>query len=230
VDFLTQVSQAQQHLWHTPEFQLWLARQNFSPVIDLPEQVPVFDFTQGYNAQDNAKHVYGIGRYDEDRRGMYTQELFSGSRTVHMGVDIGAPEGTPVKSFADGEVFLLRDNQGAGDYGPTLILKYDLGGAIFYVLYGHLSRSSLVGKHPGQKIRQGEAMAWLGSRSENGGWNPHLHVQISLIAPLVADLPGAVSSEDRENAKWVFPDPQLICLLRHECRDLAAELTRILHR
>ena len=45
---------------------------------------------------------------------------------------------------------------------------------------------------------------------ENGGWNPHLHFQLSRVAPKNYDLPGVVSLADRELATRVFPDPRYI--------------------
>ena len=47
----------------------------------------------------------------------------------------------------------------------------------------------------------------LGNNQENGGWEPHLHFQLSLIEPLTHDLPGVVSSEDRKQALLDYPDP-----------------------
>ena len=50
----------------------------------------------------------------------------------------------------------------------------------------------------------------VGSKTENGGWNPHLHFQLSRVAPKNYDLPGVVSLVDRELATKVFPDPRYI--------------------
>ena len=55
-----------------------------------------------------------------------------------------------------------------------------------------------------------EVIAWIGDRHENGGWNPHLHFQLSLVRPEVADLPGAVSDADRAHALTLYPDPRLV--------------------
>lgn len=55
--------------------------------------------------------IYDIGRYDENRVGMYNSDMFqntshdidgySGSRTVHLGIDLGAPIHTPGKVCCD---------------------------------------------------------------------------------------------------------------------------------
>ena len=35
---------------------------------------------------------------------MYSAELFSDGRFLHVGIDIGAPVGTPCMAFDDGEI------------------------------------------------------------------------------------------------------------------------------
>ena len=50
----------------------------------------------------------------------------------------------------------------------------------------------------------------MGTREVNGGWNPHLHFQLSLLEPETHDLPGAVSVADRSWALRAFPDPRLV--------------------
>jgi hypothetical protein len=50
----------------------------------------------------------------------------------------------------------------------------------------------------------------VGDRHENGGWNPHLHFQLSRVAPDVPDMPGAVCAADRDDALRRYPDPRLV--------------------
>jgi peptidoglycan LD-endopeptidase LytH len=187
------------------------AKFEFHPVIALPKEYEIFDFSKGYDP--NRKHMaYGIGRYDEKRAGMYTTELFSpndaNARNIHVGIDIAAPVGEPIHAFYEGEIFLFGVNAADGDYGGTLITRHRLGGKELYALFGHLAHKSLSGKQVGQKIERGEVIAWVGDKSENGGWNPHLHFQLSWKKPVVCDMPGAVSDADREEALKIYPDPR----------------------
>ncbi|HEY8279101.1 MAG TPA: peptidoglycan DD-metalloendopeptidase family protein [Bdellovibrionota bacterium] len=185
----------------------------FHPVIALPSDCEVFDFTKGYDPDRPLSSPYGIGRYDEDRRGMYTSALFedpSGHRTIHMGIDLAAPVNTAIRSFYAGEVFLFGYNGAPGDYGYTLITRHEFGGEPLFALYGHLSEGSVAAKQKGQKIASGETIAWVGDRHENGGWNPHLHFQLSLVEPERCDLPGAVSQSQRNEALQIYPDPRLV--------------------
>ena len=127
-----------------------------------------------------------------------------------MGIDIGAPAGANVKSFYEGEIFLFKNNNLELDYGYTIITKHKFNNKIIYALYGHLSKSSISNKKIGQKIHLGEEIATVGDFTENGGWPPHVHFQLSLIKPKSCDLPGVVSEEDHDIALKVFPDPRLV--------------------
>lgn len=182
----------------------------FASVIDLPSKYEVYDFTQGYDPHRSMLYEFGIGKYNEVRQGMYTTELFAGNRNIHMGIDIAAPVGTAVKSFYHGEIFMFAYNAAAGDYGHTVIVRYELNGTPLWALYGHLSAESTKNKTIGQKINAGETIAWVGDRHENGGWNPHLHFQLSYQRPEVCDMPGAVSAEQRASALLIYPDPRLV--------------------
>lgn len=154
-----------------------------------------------------------IGGYDEDR-GIYDSEVFAGDggerRTVHLGIDIFAPEDTPVHAPIHGRVHSFQDNDNLKDYGPTLILEHmpapDL---VFWTLYGHLNRDSLEDLYVGKAFAQGDVIAALGSREVNGGWAPHLHFQIILdIGDHIGDFPGVFTKTTREAAKLICPDPR----------------------
>ncbi len=181
---------------------------NFHPVVHLPDEYEVRDFTTGDYIP--SKYDYDIGRYDELRPGMYSTELFSGTRFLHIGIDIGGPVGTPCMAFEEGEISHFGYNPADGDYGFVIITKHDIGGTTVWALYGHLNSESVSGKEVGQKISKGEVICWMGDKDENGGWDPHLHFQLSLIEPETHDMPGVVSPEDREQALRDYPDPRLV--------------------
>ncbi len=182
----------------------------FHSVIDLPKDYEIFDFTQGYDENRNLKFPYGIGKYNEKRKNMYTGPLYVDQRDIHVGIDIGAPIGTPVHAFYDGEIFMVGYNSQPLDYGYTLITKHVLEETDLYVLHGHLNKKSIANKKPGQKFKAGEAIAWLGDRSENGGWNPHLHFQLSYEKPETCDMPGVVHEKNLKESLEKYPDPRLI--------------------
>ncbi len=185
----------------------------FHPVIKLPTEYDIFDFSKSYDPK-RLRGLYGIGKYNEDRRGMYTTELFSpetaDARTIHMGIDIGAPEATEVFAFDEGLIFMTGVNPAAGDYGGTIITEHLFNGQPLWALHGHLSHASVGLRAVGAKIKRGELIGWLGSEKENGGWNPHLHFQLSRLRPSRCDMPGVVSAKDRDQALRDYPDPRLV--------------------
>ena len=179
---------------------------DFHPVVHLPDEYEVRDFTSGDYSP--SKYEFDIGRYDELRPGMYSTELFAGERFLHVGIDIGGPVGTPCMAFMDGEISHFGYNPAAGDYGNVVITRHEIGGVLVWALYGHLDAASIEGKWVGQKVNAGEVIAWFGAFDENGGWDPHLHFQLSLVEPETHDLPGVVAPEDRMNALAIYPDPR----------------------
>jgi len=194
----------------------------FHAVVNLPEQYWVFDFTRGVDTSWQCPFDYQIGRYDEVRPGMYEQQLFSGNRDLHVGIDIGGPQQTEVFAFTDGIIHSFGINSEEGSYGPTIITQHQVSLAshvgsqqmnpvtTIWVLHGHLASESLEGLELGQEVRGGQLLARIGNKSENGGWEPHLHIQISLIEPTTFDLEGVVARENRQQALQQFPDPRLI--------------------
>jgi 4-aminobutyrate aminotransferase-like enzyme/Ser/Thr protein kinase RdoA (MazF antagonist) len=166
----------------------------------------------------------GIGRYDEARI-IDTAESFrpagrpfAESRTVHLGIDVFAAAGSPVYAPYDGVVKFARDNAGRQDYGPTIILEHAAEGAgedggviVFHTLYGHLSRNSLAGLVPGQAVKKGERIAWIGPFPENGDWPPHLHFQIMLdLLGENGNYPGVCKASERGVWLSLCPDANLI--------------------
>jgi len=181
----------------------------FHPIVDLSAGYEVLDLSKGGANGRLTDSLCTVGRYDEDRA-IYTAALFSGGRSVHMGIDIGAPAGTPVFAFERGAVACQGINAADGDYGPTIITQHLIQGRDLWVLHGHLSAESLALRRPGDRIEPGEVLGWLGRPEVNGGWPPHVHIQLSVERPLTHDMPGAVSPAQRAQALVSYPDPRTI--------------------
>ena len=185
---------------------------HYHPVIKLPDTVELYDFSKGYDADRTLQSPFGIGKYNEHRPGMYTGDLFeTEARTIHMGIDIGAPVGTPIYAFDNGRILHQGFNPEPYDYGHVIITEHtDETGKLFWVLLGHLSKSSVERLTTGSPFQKGDLLAWVGNKSENGGWNPHLHIQLSTVRPETHDLPGVVSKQELEHALIRYPDPRNI--------------------
>ena len=151
----------------------------------------------------------GIGGYLENRVIYRRSPHFDDAteaRSLHLGVDVWVPAGTPVAAPLPATVHSRADNDNFGDYGPTIILQHELEGVTFYSLYGHLTRTDLAGVTPGQALAAGQTFAHVGPHPENGDWPPHLHLQ------LIADMQGRWGDFPGERAYWasLCPDPMLV--------------------
>ena len=87
----------------------------------------------------------------------------------HLGVDYGAPTGTPVKAVGDGVVI---KRGWAGGYGNQIVLKHDAG---LESWYAHLSGYAR-GLKKGQRVRQGQVIGFVGSTGLSTG--PHLDFRL----------------------------------------------------
>jgi 4-aminobutyrate aminotransferase-like enzyme/Ser/Thr protein kinase RdoA (MazF antagonist) len=159
-----------------------------------------------------------VGGYQEPRAfystAAYQKEGNAGPeyRTIHLGIDVWLPAHTPLHAPFAGEVFSAFDNAGDKDYGPTILLKHNIGpGKYFFTLYGHLSRASLDVVKTGQRVEAGQLIGYLGAPEENGNWPPHLHFQIMLdMLGNDHDFPGVGFPAHREIWKSICPDPDLL--------------------
>jgi len=171
----------------------------------------------GETMRDAGVHV-AIGRYDEPRL-LYVAPAFAlgprvtdEHRTIHIGLDLFADAGTPVFAPLDGEIVAWNDNGMNQDYGPVIVLRHRTDdGTEFHTLYGHLSRESLDGLSVGKRVKAGDRIATLGAANVNGGWTPHLHLQvITDLLELGTDFPGVAPPTQRAAWTSLCPDPNLI--------------------
>jgi len=87
---------------------------------------------------------------------------------MHAGLDFAAPQGTPIYATADG-VVKLAGNTGNG-YGNYVVINHGYG---YETLYGHQYRVKV---KPGQRVKRGEQIGWVGSTGKSTG--PHVHYEV----------------------------------------------------
>ena len=102
---------------------------------------------------------------------------------AHKGVDYGAGSGTPIMAAGDARVSFVGWKSG---YGRTVVLDHGKG---YTTLYAHMSR---FGKYkPGQRIKQGTVIGYVGSSGLATG--PHLHYEFRVNGahrnPLTVTMP-----------------------------------------
>lgn len=86
---------------------------------------------------------------------------------MHAGVDFGAAWGSPIVAAADGLVAYAGYHGGHGLY-----VRLDHGGGLG-TGYGHMSRIAVA---PGERVRAGEVIGFVGSSGLSTG--PHLHYEM----------------------------------------------------
>ena len=106
----------------------------------------------------------------------------------HHGVDYAAPTGTPVRTIGDGIVTHKAYQRGGAGY--YLKIKHN---ANYVTTYMHLSKYAK-GLHVGQRVKQGEVIAYVGSTG--GSTGPHLDFRVHFngqpINPLKMKSPPSI--------------------------------------
>ena len=92
---------------------------------------------------------------------------FTGRPSSHGGVDISTSHGREVIAPADG---IVAKAEWASGYGKVVYLSHGYG---YSSRYGHLSEIAV---KPGQKVKRGETIGYVGSTGRSTG--PHLHYEV----------------------------------------------------
>ena len=93
-----------------------------------------------------------------------------GASRNHKGIDIPGPVGTPIYATADG---MIGRAQWVSGYGKFVEINH--GNAV-QTRYGHLSAMNVA---PGQRIRKGDVLGYMGSTGRSTGSHLHYEVRIA---------------------------------------------------
>ncbi|WP_230292059.1 M23 family metallopeptidase [Croceicoccus sp. Ery5] len=102
----------------------------------------------------------------------------TGRRANHKGIDMAAPSGTPIYATADGTVDMAQWFGGYGNF-----IKIEHGGDL-ETRYGHLSKLNV---RPGQDVKKGDLIGFVGSTGRSTG--PHLHYEVRIAGEAVDPTP-----------------------------------------
>lgn len=120
----------------------------------------------------NGKPLRGAG--GPNYIGYYVRPIAHAPKTQGLhgynGIDLGAPEGTPVEAAASGEVIISRNFGWNGGYGQYVVIQHDNG---TQTLYGHLSENIV---YEGYHVVQGQVIGLSGNTGKSTG--PHLHFEV----------------------------------------------------
>jgi murein DD-endopeptidase MepM/ murein hydrolase activator NlpD len=92
---------------------------------------------------------------------------FTGARSFHGGIDIGAPMGTPVRAAREGTVDEIGSDERLGSY---IVLSHPGG---YQTVYGHLSAINVTMK---DRVSAGTEIGSVGVTGRTTG--PHLHFEV----------------------------------------------------
>ncbi len=166
-----------------------------------------------YSVLTANKRIFAFGGYHE-KRGFYQSDLFSNpneQRDIHLGIDIWCEAHTPIYAPQSGLIHSFAYNDKELDYGYTLILQHNFGGHKIHSLYGHLSSSHINQWQIGMTIKEGELIGHIGPKYENGGWAPHLHLQLIFdMEGMLGDYPGVCSLDKLKHYSINCPNPLVL--------------------
>ena len=120
--------------------------------------------------------------------------------TVHTGIDIPSPTGTPILAAGSGEVvwagwgLFYQKNEKSDPYGIAVAIKHDFGyeGQELYTIYGHMDKTTA---WVGQKVQAGDLLGEVGETGQTTG--PHLHFEVRLGENMYA--------RSRNPELWIAP-------------------------
>jgi murein DD-endopeptidase MepM/ murein hydrolase activator NlpD len=92
---------------------------------------------------------------------------FTGEPGQHNAIDISSAVGQPVRSPADG---IVVKAEWANGYGNVIYISHGYG---YSTRYGHLKAFAT---RPGQRIKRGDVIGYVGSTGRSTG--PHLHYEV----------------------------------------------------
>jgi murein DD-endopeptidase MepM/ murein hydrolase activator NlpD len=107
------------------------------------------------------------GTYDLNSFGMRLHPILGFSR-MHEGVDIIAPENTPVHSSGNGVVEFVGNQ---GSFGLLIIINHGHG---YQSYYGHLNSATV---RINNEVKRGQLIAYSGNSGLSTG--PHLHYEVA---------------------------------------------------
>ncbi|WP_307868191.1 M23 family metallopeptidase [Umezawaea beigongshangensis] len=136
--------------------------------VDSASEVDKLAKSQQYTAEREAEQAEASRpKYVRPAAGAFTSGYGGRWGTMHLGVDIAGPIGTPILAAADG---VIIEAGPASGFGLWVRVEHTDG---TITVYGHVDAYSV---SVGQQVQAGEQIATMGNRGFSTG--PHLHFEV----------------------------------------------------
>lgn len=159
-----------------------------------------------------------LGGYLEDREFLWQGTYLGGTdRTLHLGVDLNVPAGTPVVTPFDGKVIRCdNDSPERFGWGPRVFIERteparEGSSERWVYIFAHLADIRV---SEGDIVNSGDEIAVVGAPPTNGNWHPHLHLQKArgsvfdqFLSQGIWTLDGYGPRSKRDSLANDFPDP-----------------------
>lgn len=122
----------------------------------------------GGGQKDTGKYIKPLDSY------VITSE-FGTRADNHLGTDLAAPTGTPIKACREGKVVMSANGALHWSYGECVVISHNDG---LHTLYGHMSKRDV---SVGDKVKQGQIIGKVGNTGNSFG--PHLHLEFQVGGP-----------------------------------------------
>lgn len=124
------------------------------------------DDVQVFIPESTGEMIYPLAGEITSQYGWRTHPIFGGSK-FHNGIDIAGEAGAPIKAARGG---VVTHSGWIDGYGNTVMIDHGDG---LVTLYGH---NQSVAVSVGQKVKQGQVVAYCGSTGNSTG--PHCHFEV----------------------------------------------------
>lgn len=203
------------------EASIWWEKKHKVPISERPFKDPGMAHLMEEEYHDHLGLDWSYGGWLEDRsnirRGTYLEEK---EWWFHTGIDVNVNEGTHIFSPVQGKILYAgNDAPLVGGWGKHVFQSILFRGKVHVLLYAHLGTIMV---SEGTTLSPGRVIGTVGSPMTNGGWRPHLHLQLFAESNGVADwkmfsdeMDGYVAEEDL--AEWArkCPDPTPLLFMLH---------------
>ena len=141
----------------------WIAANAYDaiPVGDGPPPVTPFKLAWPVPDPKVVTQWYGIN-----------PQFYPGQKG-HEGLDLRAPNRTPVMAMADGEVYRVEDDPESGPYGKHIRVKHEHAHGVYKSIYAHLLQSQV---SEGDQVQQGITLGLADNTGNSSG--AHLHITL----------------------------------------------------